>query len=115
MTLSQSTQAQSANIELATNPSENITVFASAGTGKTRLLVHRILKLLLNEVDPAHILAITFTRKAAAEMRERLMIVLADWAGFDDQQLQLALQQLAHPHDPDSITKARKLYEQILL
>jgi len=114
MTLSQSTQAQSANIELATNPSENIAVFASAGTGKTRLLVHRILKLLLNEVDPAHILAITFTRKAAAEMRERLMIVLADWAGFDDQQLQLALQQLAHPHDPDSITKARKLYEQIL-
>lgn len=114
MTHPQSTQAQSANIELATDPSENIAVFASAGTGKTWLLVHRILKLLLNEVDPSHILAITFTRKAAAEMRERLMMVLVDWAGFDDQQLQLALQQLAHPHDPDSITKARKLYEKIL-
>lgn len=106
--------SQSTGAQLATDPNTNIAVFASAGTGKTQLLVHRILKLLLNNVDPSHILAITFTRKAAAEMRERLMKVLADWAGYDDQQLQQALQNLAHPHDSDSITKARNLYEQLL-
>lgn len=99
---------------LATDPNANIAVFASAGTGKTRLLVQRIIKLLLSDVDPSHIVAITFTRKAAAEMRERLMKVLEDWAGFGDQQLQQALQELAHPHNLDSITKARKLYELLL-
>ncbi len=108
------TDSQFTKARLATDPNANIAVFASAGTGKTRLLVHRILKLLLNDVDPSHIVAITFTRKAAAEMRERLMKVLEDWAGFDDQQLQQALQELAHPHNFDSITKARKLYEQLL-
>ena len=74
--------SQTINAKLATDPNKNIAVFASAGTGKTRLLVHRILKLLLNDVDPSHILAITFTRKAAAEMRERMMSILADWAGL---------------------------------
>ena len=100
--------------QLAIDPAENIAVLASAGAGKTRLLIQRILKLLLNEVDPALILAITFTRKAAAEIRERLMTVLADWAAYNNQQLQKALQELAHPYDPDSITKARNLYEQLL-
>ncbi len=109
MTTSQSTRTQ-----LAIDPNKNIAVFASAGTGKTHLLVHRILKLLLNNVDPSNILAITFTRKAAAEMRERLMKILADWASLDDQRLKLNLQELLHIHDPNSITKAKKLYEQLL-
>lgn len=102
------------HIQFATNPKENIAVFASAGTGKTRLLIHRILRLLLNGVDPARILAITFTRKAAAEMRERLMKELEDWAKCDDQQLKSALQQLAHPCSRDNMAKARNLYEQLL-
>ncbi len=100
--------------QLATDPEENVAVFASAGTGKTRLLIHRILRLLLNGVDPAHILAITFTRKAAAEMRERLMKELEDWAKCDDQQLKSALQQLAHPCNRDNMARARNLYEQLL-
>lgn len=99
---------------LAINPEANIAVFASAGSGKTHLLVHRILKLLLSSVDPSHILAITFTRKAAAEMQERLMKVLAEWATADDTQVKTTLQSLSHPYDEASITKARKLYEELL-
>ncbi len=100
--------------KLAIDPNANITVFASAGSGKTHLLVHRILKLLLSGVEPANILAITFTRKAAAEMHERLMKVLAEWAIAEDSQVKVTLQSLSHPHDDASITNARKLYEELL-
>ncbi len=57
----------------AVDPSENIVLEASAGTGKTRVLVERYVNLLLAGVDPDNILAITFTRKAAAEMRQRIL------------------------------------------
>jgi ATP-dependent helicase/nuclease subunit A len=57
----------------AVNPAENVVLEASAGTGKTRVLVERYVNLLAAGVDPEHILAITFTRKAAAEMRQRIV------------------------------------------
>ena len=57
----------------AVEPDNNVVLEASAGTGKTSVLVARYVNLLKRGVDPANILAITFTRKAAAEMRERIV------------------------------------------
>jgi ATP-dependent helicase/nuclease subunit A len=57
----------------AVDPSQNVVLEASAGTGKTRVLVERYVNLLRAGVEPDHILAITFTRKAAAEMRQRIV------------------------------------------
>jgi ATP-dependent helicase/nuclease subunit A len=62
--------------ERAVDPLHNVVLEASAGTGKTHVLVERYLNLLSHGVDPANILAITFTRKASAEMRARILTEL---------------------------------------
>ena len=67
--------------ERAVDPRFNVALEASAGTGKTRILVNRYVNLLRAGVDPGEILALTFTRKAAAEMRERIVATLRDAAG----------------------------------
>src|ERR1700733_7471466 len=46
-------------------------IIAGAGTGKTNTLAHRVAHLAMNGVDPARILMLTFTRRAAQEMRRR--------------------------------------------
>jgi ATP-dependent helicase/nuclease subunit A len=72
--------------DFARDPDHNVVLEASAGTGKTSVLVTRYVNLLTRGVDPANILAITFTRKAAAEMRERIIRELrraAEQSTFD--------------------------------
>ena len=64
----------------ACDPGKSVVVEACAGSGKTWMLVSRIVRLLLAGVEPHHILAITFTRAAAGEMRDRLAGWLADWS-----------------------------------
>ena len=59
--------------QFAVDPLNNVVLEASAGTGKTSVLVARYVNLLKAGVDPSNILAITFTRKASAEMRERIL------------------------------------------
>ncbi|MFN4266600.1 MAG: UvrD-helicase domain-containing protein [Aquabacterium sp.] len=78
--------------EVACDPQRSVVVEACAGAGKTWMLVSRIVRALLDGVAPQHILAITFTKKAAGEMRERLH----DWlAQFAKQSHEERLQELA--------------------
>jgi superfamily I DNA/RNA helicase len=67
--------------DFAIAPENDVVLEASAGTGKTRVLVDRYVRLIEKGVEPRHILAITFTRKAAAEMRERVLAALVRRAG----------------------------------
>ncbi len=99
---------------LATDPNANVSVQASAGTGKTWMLITRILKLLLSDVEPGRLLALTFTRKAAAEMLSRLNEQARHWASADEKELKHILEQIGLKSNPQLIEKTRSLYEKLL-
>jgi ATP-dependent helicase/nuclease subunit A len=64
----------------AANPNNSVWVEASAGTGKTKVLSDRVLRLLLAKVEPSKILCLTYTKAAAVEMSERITKRLSTWA-----------------------------------
>jgi len=68
---------------LAADPGQSVWVSANAGTGKTRVLIDRITRLLLAGTRPERILCLTFTKAAAAEMANRLHDRLGDWAASE--------------------------------
>lgn len=98
----------------ACNPLQSTSVHASAGSGKTWLLVSRLLRLLLNGAKPDAALAITFTRKAAAEMQERLMSRLYELACMDESELVKALTAIGLEASAEQVANARQLYETLL-
>ncbi len=95
-------------------PDLNAVVMASAGTGKTWLLVTRLIRLLFEEVAPDAVLAITFTRKAAAEMQSRLAERLLQLATCDDAELDAQLALLEIMPDDAARRRARGMYEALL-
>ena len=95
----------------AADPAASAWVRANAGSGKTRVLVDRLLRLLLEGVPPAQILALTFTKAAAAEMKERLQTTMSVWAGCDDDTLTQALTDLTGtPPKAKHLSRARALF-----
>ncbi|WP_168194398.1 UvrD-helicase domain-containing protein [Formicincola oecophyllae] len=112
----------------ASDPRHSAFVSASAGSGKTKLLVDRLLRLMLplelpdNEgrlrlapgSDPASILCLTYTRAAAAEMAERLQKRLGAWVTMDDDALGMELNALEVPNTPSTRAQARSLFLRVL-
>lgn len=98
----------------AIHPGTSATVSASAGTGKTWLLVTRLIRLLLAGAHPESTLAVTFTRKAAAEMQTRLNDRLLELAQCPPQQLDALLVQIGAATDDTTRHRACTLYETLL-
>lgn len=100
---------------LACNPARSIAVEACAGAGKTWMLVSRILRALLDGCAPQDILAITFTKKAAGEMRQRLNKELRRCAALPDAALAQELQArgLSAPDAARRAPELRTLHERV--
>ncbi len=99
----------------ASNPKNSAWVFASAGSGKTKILTDRVLRLLLNGVLPHKILCLTFTKVAATEMQNRINKELASWVLLDDDELRNKLSNLSGKSPSEkNLTEARSLFLKIL-
>src|ERR1700676_4310260 len=75
----------------ASDPAASAFVSANAGSGKTHVLVQRVIRLLLEGVPPEKILCVTFTKAAAANMAEGVFSTLGHWVTLDDNALDDAI------------------------
>ena len=99
----------------ASDPGSSVFVSANAGTGKTKLLTDRVLRLMLAGAPPDSILCVTYTRAAAAEMRNRISGMLARWtvATSEDLLKDLSGMGIAAPTQA-VLARARSLFAEIL-
>lgn len=95
----------------AAHPGRNTWLSANAGSGKTRVLTDRVARLLLNGVEPQHILCLTYTKAAASEMQNRLFLRLGAWAMQPDEDLRRDLLQLGEDEmSLPRLSRARQLF-----
>jgi len=102
---------------IACDPRRSVVVEACAGAGKTWMLVSRMVRALLDGAAPHEILAITFTKKAAGEMRERLLLWLKTYAHADDATLhrELMLRGLHAEPSAAQLATLRGLHSAVLI
>lgn len=95
----------------AAHPTRNTWLSANAGSGKTRVLTDRVARLLLNGVEPQHVLCLTYTKAAASEMQNRLFQRLGAWAMKPDDDLRRDLAALGEEAlSQRHLSRARQLF-----
>ena len=101
--------------QTAADPASSVFVSANAGTGKTKVLTDRVLRLLIAGARPETILCMTFTKAAAVEMSVRLNRRLAEWAVCDETSLLKSLSEMGEIRPTqEQIGRARSLFAEIL-
>ena len=99
----------------ASEPNRSVWVAASAGSGKTKVLTDRVLRLLLSGARPERILCLTFTKAAAAEMATRIAGRLSAWSVVDDATLDDQLRDLSgRAPEAIEVERARRLFATVL-
>ena len=100
---------------LASDPARSAWVSANAGSGKTHVLSQRVVRLLLDNVEPSKILCLTYTRAAAANMANRVFRDLSAWSLMDDEALGARIAELTgRPADAARLALARRLFARAL-
>jgi ATP-dependent helicase/nuclease subunit A len=99
----------------ASDPAKSVWVSANAGSGKTHVLSERVIRLLLNDVEPSCIICLTYTKAAAAVMANRVFERLSEWIALDDAKLSAAIIAIGEPQPtPKQLRKARRLFARAL-
>jgi len=99
---------------LASDPAASAFVAASAGSGKTKLLTDRLLRLMLSGARPERIQCLTFTKAAAAEMAVRLQRILGKWVTLPSEELAGELGRLQIEPTEQALADARALFARVL-
>lgn len=104
---------------MAADPSGTRLAAANAGSGKTRVLVDRVSRILLGGTKPEDILCLTYTKAAASEMQERLFSKLGGWSVLDNDALRAELTELFGQtpeslDQPVQLERARELFAKAL-
>ncbi len=96
----------------AAAPGQSTWLSANAGSGKTRVLTDRVARLLLGGTEPQKVLCLTYTKAAAAEMQNRLLRRLGQWAMLPDAALGQQLRELGEVEDvsAERLAEARRLF-----
>ncbi|MES1202988.1 MAG: double-strand break repair helicase AddA, partial [Pseudomonadota bacterium] len=98
----------------AADPAASVFVTANAGSGKTKVLIDRVARLLLGGGAPSSFLCITYTKAAAAEMQRRLFERLGGWCVMEDKKLRAELRTLLGEDADLDLPKARALFARAL-